>query len=61
MLGPLCRPGWLLKFSPTSPTGGGHDQLISERFFPPFSVGFWDGVGSLVVVGLCAHKHPNVD
>jgi hypothetical protein len=48
----------LLEFSPTSPTEGGHTQHIRERFLPPFSPGFWDGVGFLLIVGLCAHKRP---
>mgnify|MGYP006968178857 CR=1 FL=1 len=45
-------------FSPTSLTGGGHDQLIRESIPPPFSPGFWDGVGSPLNVGPCAHKRP---
>jgi hypothetical protein len=43
-------------FSPTSLTGGGHDQLIRKRVPPPFGPGFWDGVGSPLNVGPCAHK-----
>ena len=45
-------------FSSTSLTGGGHDQLIRESIPPPFSPGFWDGVGSPLNVGPCAHKRP---
>jgi hypothetical protein len=48
----------LLEFNPTSPTEGGHAQHIRERFLPPFSLGFWDGVGSLLIIGLSAHKRP---
>jgi hypothetical protein len=47
--------GW---FSPTSPTEGGHTQHIRERFLPPFSPGFWDGVDFLLIIRLYAHKRP---
>jgi hypothetical protein len=46
------------RFSPTSSTEGGHTQHIRETFLPSFSPGFWDGVSSLLIVGLYAHKRP---
>lgn len=42
----------LARFSPTSLTGGGDDQLIRE------CIRFWDEVGSPLNTGPYAHKRP---
>jgi hypothetical protein len=45
-------------FSSTSSTEESYIQHIRERFLPPFSSGFWDGVSFLFIFGLCAYKRP---
>jgi hypothetical protein len=50
----------LFMFSATSPTRRDGDQLIRKNFPPPVSPSIWDGVGSLLVVGLYVYKYPNV-
>ena len=47
-------------FSLTLPSGGGHTQLIRRRFPPPFSPDFCDGMGSPLIVGLCASAGLNL-
>jgi hypothetical protein len=45
-------------FSFTSFMEGSYTQHIKGRFLPPFSLGFWDRVGFLLIFGLCTYKRP---